>query len=188
MAKAKEGLNSSISKAIKTEFNLDNFKKSKNLSSTSIKFKDQEWIPLSKSFQDALQIPGVPKGHITLLRGHSDTGKTTALLEAAVNAQKMGILPVFIITEMKWSWEHAKEMGLQFEEVADEDGVVSDYKGFFLFVDREKMNCIEDVSAFILDILDEQKAGNLPYDICFFWDSVGSVPCRLSIESNKNNN
>jgi hypothetical protein len=160
MAKAKEGLNSSISKAIKTEFNLDNFKKSKNLSSTSIKFKDQTWIPLSKSFQDALQIPGIPKGHITLLRGHSDTGKTTALLEAAVNAQKMGILPVFIITEMKWSWEHAKEMGLQFE----------------------------DVSAFILDILDEQKAGNLPYDICFFWDSVGSVPCRLSIESNKNNN
>jgi hypothetical protein len=44
------------------------------------------------------------------------------------------------------------------------------------------------VSAFILDILDEQKNGNLPYDLCFFWDSVGSIPCRLSIESNKNNN
>jgi RecA/RadA recombinase len=29
-------------------------------------------------------------GHITLLRGHSDTGKTTLLLEAAVNAQKAG--------------------------------------------------------------------------------------------------
>ena len=188
MAKAKEGLNSTVSKAIRTEFNLDNFKKSKNLSSTSIKFKDQEWIPLSKAFQDTLQIPGIPKGHITLLRGHSDTGKTTALLEAAVSAQKMGILPVFIITEMKWSWEHAKEMGLQFEEVADGDGVVSDYKGFFLFVDREKLNCIEDVSAFIADILDEQKSGNLPYDLCFFWDSVGSIPCRLSIESNKNNN
>ena len=188
MAKAKEGLNSTVSKAIKTEFNLDSFKRSKNLSSTSIKFKDQQWIPLSKAFQDTLQIPGIPKGHITLLRGHSDTGKTTALLEAAVSAQKMGILPVFIITEMKWSWEHAKEMGLQFEEVADGDGVVSDYKGFFLFVDREKLNCIEDVSAFIADILDEQKSGNLPYDLCFFWDSVGSIPCRLSIESNKNNN
>jgi len=185
MAKA---LTSKISNAIKSEFNLDKFKKSKNLSSSSVKFKEQKWIPLSSAFQDALQIPGIAIGHINLLRGHSDTGKTTALLEAAVQAQKMGILPVFIITEMKWSWEHAKQMGLQFNEVPDEDGVISDYNGFFIYVDREKLQCIEDVSAFILDILDEQKNGNLPYDLCFFWDSVGSIPCRLSIESNKNNN
>jgi recA bacterial DNA recombination protein len=185
MAKALTG---KISNAIKSEFNLDKFKKSKNLSSSSVKFKEQKWIPLSPAFQDALQIPGIAIGHINLLRGHSDTGKTTALLEAAVQAQKMGILPVFIITEMKWSWEHAKQMGLQFNEVPDEDGLVSDYNGFFIYVDREKLQCIEDVSAFILDILDEQKNGNLPYDLCFFWDSVGSIPCRLSIESNKNNN
>lgn len=185
MAKALTG---KISNAIKGGFDLDKFKKSKNLSSSSVKFKEQKWIPLSPAFQDALQIPGIPMGHITLLRGHSDTGKTTALLEAAVQAQKMNILPVFIITEMKWSWEHAKQMGLKFDEVPDSDGVVSDYNGFFIYVDREKLQCIEDVSAFILDILDEQKKGNLPYDLCFFWDSVGSIPCRLSIESNKNNN
>jgi len=185
MAKALTG---KISNAIKGGFDLDKFKKSKNLSSSSVKFKEQKWIPLSPAFQDAIQIPGIPMGHITLLRGHSDTGKTTALLEAAVQAQKMNILPVFIITEMKWSWEHAKQMGLKFDEVPDSDGVVSDYNGFFIYVDREKLQCIEDVSAFILDILDEQKKGNLPYDLCFFWDSVGSIPCRLSIESNKNNN
>jgi hypothetical protein len=188
MSKSSEGLNAKVSSAINSSFSLDNFKKSKNLSTTSIKFKDQTWIPLSAAFQDALQVPGIPIGHITLLRGHSDTGKTTALLEAAVAAQKMGILPVFIITEMKWSWEHARQMGLQFDEVADSDGVVHDYKGNFLFIDREKLQCIEDVSAFIADLLDEQKKGNLPYDLCFFWDSVGSIPCRLSIESNKNNN
>jgi hypothetical protein len=191
MAKAErtEGLNGALSKAIKGEFNLDKFKKSKNLSSTSVKFKEQRWIPLSSAFQDTLQIPGNPIGHITLLRGHSDTGKTTALLEAAVSAQSMGILPVFIITEMKWSWEHARSMGFQFEEVIDkETGEVVDYNGFFLYVDREKMNCVEDVAGFMADILDEQKKGNLPHDICFFWDSVGSIPCRLSIESNSNNN
>jgi hypothetical protein len=127
-------------------------------------------------------------GHINLLRGHSDTGKTTALLEAAVSCQKMGVLPVFIITEMKWSWEHARMMGLEFNEVANEDGVVCDYDGFFIFVDREKLQCIEDVASFIADILDEQKKGNLPYDLCFFWDSVGSIPCRMSIEKSTNNN
>ena len=186
MAK-KESLNSTISSAIKGGTDLDKFKKSKNLQ-TNVVFKDQRWIPLSQAFQDTLQIPGIPVGHITLLRGHSDTGKTTALLEAAVAAQKMGILPVFIITEMKWDWNHARQMGFQFEEVANEDGEIVDYNGFFLYIDREKLNCIEDVSAFIADILDEQKRGTLPHDICFFWDSVGSIPCRMSIEKSTNNN
>jgi len=102
MAKEKkQSLNGAISNAVKGGFNLEGFKKKKNLSTTSVKFKDDRWIPLSKSFQEALQVPGLPVGHISLLRGHSDTGKTTALLEAAVSCQKMGILPVFVITEMK---------------------------------------------------------------------------------------
>jgi hypothetical protein len=184
MAKSVTG---AVSSAIKDISGLEKFKKGKNLSANVV-FKDQKWVPLSQAFQDTLQIPGIPIGHITLLRGHSDTGKTTALLEAAVSAQKMGILPVFIITEMKWDWKHAREMGFQFEEVANEDGEVVDYKGFFLYIDREKLDCIEDVGAFITDVLDEQKRGTLPYDICFFWDSVGSIPCRMSIEKSTNNN
>ena len=185
MAKSVTG---AVSSAIKDLSSLEKFKKGKNLS-TSVMFKDQKWIPLSQAFQETLQIPGIPIGHITLLRGHSDTGKTTALLEAAVSAQKMGILPVFIITEMKWDWTHAKEMGFEFEEVADPNtGEVVDYKGFFLYIDREKLESIEDVSAFIADILDEQKRGTLPHNICFFWDSVGSIPCRMSIEKSTNNN
>jgi hypothetical protein len=185
MAKSVTG---AVSSAIKDLSSLEKFKKGKNLS-TSVMFKDQKWIPLSQAFQETLQIPGIPIGHITLLRGHSDTGKTTALLEAAVSAQKMGILPVFIITEMKWDWTHAKEMGFEYEEVADPNtGEIIDYKGFFLYIDREKLESIEDVSAFIADILDEQKRGTLPHNICFFWDSVGSIPCRMSIEKSTNNN
>jgi len=100
----------------------------------------------------------------------------------------MGILPVFIITEMKWSWEHAREMGLQFEEVRGDNGEIEDYQGFFLYADRGSLNTIEDVAVFIADLIDEQNKGNLPYDLCFFWDSIGSVPCELSVRSNKNNN
>ena len=188
MAKRK-GVSENAEAAIKKSFSLDKFKKSKGLSNSSIKFKEQRWIPLSKAFQEITSIPGIPEGHITLLRGHSDTGKTTALLEAAVAAQKMGILPVFIITEMKWSWEHAREMGLEFQEVVDEEtGEIVDYEGFFIYTDRGQMNTIEDVAAFILDLIDDQKKGDLPYNMCFFWDSIGSVPCDLSVRSNKNNN
>jgi len=192
MAKASNpsgSLGEKLSGAINSKFNLDGFKKSKNLSSSPVKFKDQEWITLSPAFQGALSVPGIPKGHITLLRGHSDTGKTTALLEAAVTAQKMGIIPILIITEMKWSWEHARQMGFQFEEVVDPStGEVVDYNGFFLYIDREKLNTIEDVAAFIVDILDEQKRGNLAHELCFFWDSVGSIPCKMSVEKASNNN
>jgi len=189
MAKKKTGVSEAASAKIKAGFDLNRFKKGKRLNNASVKFKEQGWIPLSKAFQDITSMPGIPHGHITLLRGHSDTGKTTALLEAAVSAQKMGILPVFIVTEMKWSWEHAREMGLQFDEVVDENtGEIYDYDGFFIYTDRAQMNTIEDVAVFMADLMDEQAKGNLPYDMCFFWDSIGSVPCELSVRSNKNNN
>lgn len=185
--KEDSGVNTAVSNAVKGNFSLDKFKQSKHLSNNS-KYKEQTWIPASPALQQIISLPGIPEGHITLLRGHSDTGKTTALLEIAINAQKKGILPVFIITEMKWSWEHAKTMGLDVKEVKDENDEVVDYEGFFIYVDRSSLNTVEDVAAFIGDLLNEQQKGNLPHNLCFLWDSVGSIPCRLSVESNKNSN
>ena len=188
MPRVKKSLSEAVSKEIKSKFDLSSFKEKKGLKQ-NVKFKEQTWIPLSQAFQDVTSIPGIPMGHIVLLRGHSDTGKTTALLETAVSAQKRGILPVFIITEMKWNWEHAKQMGLQVEEVVDKDtGEITNYEGEFIYADRETIHTIEDVAKFILDLIDEQKRGNLPYDLVFLWDSIGSVPCEMSVKSNKNNN
>ena len=159
MAKKSTSLTEAVSAQLKSNFDLDKFKEKKSLN-TQVKFKEQKWIPFSKALQESISIPGAPVGHITLLRGHSNTGKTTALLELAINAQKMGILPVFIITEMKWSWEHAKQMGFKVEDVLDEKGNVVDSKGFFLYNDRGSLNTIEDVAGFIADLLDEQRKGN----------------------------
>ena len=189
MAKRKNAsLSAAVSAEIKSKFDLSKFKNKKGLDK-NIKFKDQEWIPLSKAFQDVTSIPGIPMGHIVMLRGHSDTGKTTALIEAAVAAQNNGILPVFIVTEMKWNWEHAVQMGLDINIERDPDtNEIIDYDGNFIYVDRETINSIEDVAGFVLDLMDEQKKGNLPYDLLFLWDSIGSVPCEMSLRSNKNNN
>ena len=188
MPRVKKSLSEAVSNEIKSKFDLSSFKEKKGLKQ-NVKFKEQTWIPLSQAFQDVTSIPGIPMGHIVLLRGHSDTGKTTALLETAVSAQKRGVLPVFIITEMKWNWEHAKQMGLQVDEVVDEEtGEIVNYEGEFIYADRETIHTIEDVDKFILDLIDEQKRGNLPYDLVFLWDSIGSVPCEMSVKSNKNNN
>jgi len=186
--KRKSSLSAAVSAEIKENFDLSKFKNKKGLDK-NIKFKEQEWIPLSPAFGEVTSVPGIPMGHIVLLRGHSDTGKTTAMIEAAVSAQNKGILPVFIITEMKWNWEHAIQMGLNISiERHPETNEVVGYDGNFIYVDRETINSIEDVAGFILDLLDEQKKGNLPYDLLFLWDSIGSVPCEMSIKSNKNNN
>ncbi len=187
--KSTDSLSSVISKAVnnKEGFNLEAFKQSKYLDKNA-KFKDQTWIPFSKALQTALSIPGIPAGQITIVRGGSDTGKTTVLLEAAVQAQSMGILPIFIITEMKWNWEHAKTMGFKIEDVADEEtGEIVGHKGFYVYVDRSSLNSIEDVAGFIADMLNEQQKGKLPYDLLFLWDSAGSIPCNMSIEQGKNN-
>lgn len=186
MAKQKtESLSGNIGKAITGTFSLDKFKKGKNLGQSSSNFKPQEWIKFSEPVKEMLEMPGIPKGHITLVRGHSNTGKTTLLIEAAIEAQKTGVLPVIIITEMKHSWEHWAAMGFDLGENVDEEGNKS-YDGFFLYADREQLQSIEDVAAFIADLLDEQKKGNLPYDLLFLWDSIGSIPCQMSIEKNTN--
>ena len=131
MPRVKKSLQEAVSAEIKSKFDLSSFKEKKGLKQ-NVKFKDQSWIPLSQAFQDVTSIPGIPMGHIVLLRGH--------------------------------------------------------YEGEFIYTDRETINSIEDVAGFILDLIDEQKKGNLPYDLLFLWDSIGSVPCEMSIKSNKNNN
>jgi len=188
MAKTtRKSLTEAASNEIKSAFSLDKFKQNKGLAS-NVKFKEQKWIPFSPALQETLSIPGVPMGHVAMVRGKSNTGKSTTSIEVAVNAQKMGVLPVLIITEMKHDWNHWKTMGFEINDVVDETtGEVIDQDGFFIYRDRSTLNSIEDIAAFIIDLLVEQKKGNLPYDLLFLWDSVGSIPCQMSIEQGKNN-
>jgi len=183
----RKSLTVAAGKAIQSAFSLDKFKENKGLS-TNVKFKDQKWIPFSPALQEALSIPGCPIGHIMMVRGRSNTGKSTTSIELAVNAQKMGILPVLIITEMKHSFEHWRQMGFEMEDVVDEStGEIIDHTGFFIYRDRSTLNSIEDIAKFMVDLLTEQKKGNLPYDLLFLWDSVGSIACDMSIEKGTNN-
>jgi hypothetical protein len=183
--KKTESLSGKVGKAVTGTFSLDKFKKGKNLGQSSSNFKPQTWIKFTDPVAETLEMPGIPKGHISLVRGHSNTGKTTLMIEAAIEAQKTNILPVIIITEMKHSWEHWSAMGFDLGETVDEEGNKS-YDGFFLYADREQLQSIEDVAAFIADLLDEQRKGNLPYDLLFLWDSIGSIPCQMSLDKNSN--
>lgn len=156
------------------------FKSIKSKYSKQAKFKSDRFFDLGSAFLDATGLPGPAMGHINMLLGHSDTGKTTALVKTAVDAQKKGILPVFIITEQKWDFPHAKLMGMEVEEVVDEETGEIEYDGFFLF--NNHFEYIEQITDYINELLDAQEKGELEYDLLFLWDSVGSVPCKMTWE------
>ena len=156
------------------------FKSLKDKFSTSAKYKPQRFFNIGENFLDAVGVPGPAIGHINMYLGHSDTGKTTALVKTAVDAQKREILPVFIITEQKWSFEHARLMGFECEEVVDEETGELDWDGFFLF--NNNFDYIEQITDYINDLLDAQEKGELDYSLCIMWDSVGSVPCKMTYD------
>lgn len=191
----------------KQEFDLSDFKNSTGFSST-VKDKDLVWIPVNDAFFEVTNC-GIPKGYTSLFRGYTNSGKSTALMHGIANSQKMGILPVIIDTEGNFSWSHAKSMGVEFEEVKNENGDVVNYTGFFIYMNTDLLEqkygkydydeskyktvsrgvgCIEDIAMFCEELLDLQNEGKLPYELCFFWDSIGSIDCFKAIKSKSKNN
>jgi hypothetical protein len=195
----------------KKEFNIESLKEGIGLVQDKVKDKETSWLPFSPAFHEALGIPGAPRGYVTQFRGFSDTGKSTGVYEAIVAAQKIGDFPVIIDTEGSFSWEHAKTIGMKYEEVVDEEtGEIINYKGDFLFFSgldllnmfrnfdysdgKEKTKSlrgipvIEDVARIMNLILDKQDAGELNRNVVFTWDSIGSIDCFKGAMSSSSNN
>ena len=114
----------------KKSFSLDSLKKTH---SSKTKYKPTSFFDVGEAFHKASGLPGPVMHNINMFLGHSNSSKTTALIKSAVSAQKQGYLPVFLITERKWSWEYCDKLGLKSETITDEEGEeVID--GLFLFI------------------------------------------------------
>lgn len=168
----------------KKNFSLDNFKK--KIGAEKIPSKPLHWIPIDDALQEATGMPGIPKGYVTLFRGYSNTGKSTALMRSIVGAQKMGILPVIIDTEnnIDEGNERLKLMGFDW----DGDYILVNNKylldNFGKLQNKERKEAsIEDMAKAIYYILDQQDAGNLPFDLYFAIDSIGTLNCIATIDA-----
>lgn len=148
--------------------------------SSKTSYKPDRFLDLGDAFLDATGIPGPAIGHINMLLGHSDTGKTTCLLGSAADGIKKGMLPVFIITEQKFDFEHAKIMNIPVESIVDEETGEITHTGPYIF--RNDFEYIEQITDFMNKMMDDQEKGKIPYDLLFLWDSVGSVPCKMTYE------
>ena len=196
--------------ADKKEFDLDAFLESENISSEP-KDKELTWVPLSKAWHDALKLPGFPRGYVSLVRGYSNTGKSTAFYEAIAGCQKIGDMAIVIETEGNWNTEHAKQVGVKFKQVTDErTGEITEKPdGFILMRSSDLYNryknydhqnskmmtkptrlepVIEDVSYFISEMIQKQEEGTINKNMCFLWDSIGTLNCYKSACSNTSNN
>jgi hypothetical protein len=143
--------------------------------STKTKYKPESYYNCGEAFMEACGLPGPIMGGINMFLGHSNSSKTTAMILAGADAQRKGHIPVFIITEKKWSWEHAIELGLVAEKNSN-----GEWDGDFIF--NDSFDYIEQATDFINEMLDAQEKGDIPYNLLFLWDSVGSIPCKMTFE------
>lgn len=195
---------------VKKKINTADLMKDVGLVQSTVKDKDLEWIPFNEGFYDALGIPGVPKGYCTIFRGFSDTGKSTGIYESIAGAQKIGDYPVIIDTEGSFNWQHAKDIGMQYEEVVDEDTGEITYKGDFMFFSGADLlktfgtfdyasgkdggkqlrsePVVEDIARLINIIFEKQMNGEIEQDILFVWDSIGSLDCFRGATKGASNN
>jgi hypothetical protein len=168
---------------LKKSFSLADFKKKVN--GEDIPEKPLEWIKCSKAFQEATGLPGFPKGYVSLSRGFTNTGKSTSVCEAAVSAQKMGILPILIDTENNMGRKRLEMMGFDWNN------------DFFIEIDNDYLlenfgkkrdskvreATIEDMSECIHHFIDLQDNGELPYDLLFVIDSLGTLDCIKTVNA-----
>ena len=172
----------------KKNFSLDNFKK--KIGAQDVPSKPLVWIPVDDGLREATGMPGVPKGYVTLFRGYSNTGKSTALMRSIVNAQKLGDFPIILDTENNIDIGNKRLTLMGF-----------DWKGEYLLVnnkylldnygikqDKERKEAsIEDMAKAVYDFMDMQKNGSLPRDVFIGIDSIGTLNCIKTINALEKN-
>ena len=199
-------------------FSVKNFKSEFLGENSKTADKEMEWIVMPKAFQEALKIPGFPMGRTSMIRGRSDTGKSTLKNCAIASAMRQGILPIIFETEGNFDFQYAKDCGMDitpiYGEVVDEitgevkEGIV-DWEGDYILFTNKKIcdfcgdmdysdgkrktkkrlvPVIEDIGFIINTFLEQQENGELPMPLLFVWDSVGSIQSWKSFTSKVGNN
>jgi len=168
----------------KKAFSLNDYKK--KLVGADIPDKPIEWFKCSPAFQQATGLPGFAKGYVGLSRGFTNTGKSTAISEAVVAAQKMGVVPIIIDTENNIGRERLVNMGFDWDKAISID---NEYllETFGKRKDKDKVEAsIEDLGDCIHYFLNQQETGELPHELLFMIDSLGTLDCNATIKAKSN--
>lgn len=166
----------------KKTFSLDDFKK--KIGGENIPDRPLDWIRLSGAVEQATGLPGFPKGYVSLARGYSNTGKSTAICEGIVSAQKMGDFVIIIDTENNLGVDRLERMGFDWSVnnlLIDNEFILTNF-GKKQDKDRKEAS-IEDLAKCIYYFIDLQESGELPFDITIAIDSIGTLNCIKTINA-----
>lgn len=148
------------------------------------KQRELEYLKFSPALSEVIGIQGFPISNVSFLMGFSNTGKTTALLEGIIAAQNQNVLPIILVTEKKFSFPHLKEMGFKCElvDIVDEETgeIQKQWEGDFIY--KDDFLTSNEIYEFMNQIIEDTKNGKLPYNVCFFIDSLNKLPCKMSLE------
>lgn len=115
--------------------------------------KPMAFIPMPEAFSEAVKLPGIPMGYLSLVSGWSNTGKSTIKNSLIASCINNGILPVIYETETSFDFKYAIDCGMkatpiygdvEIEKINMETGEVTyetenriiNYEGDFIYFDH----------------------------------------------------
>ena len=115
--------------------------------------KPMAFIPMPEAFNEAVKLPGIPMGYLSLVSGWSNTGKSTIKNSLIASCINNGILPVIYETETSFDFKYAIDCGMkatpiygdvEIEKVDLQTGEVTyetenriiNYEGDFIYFDH----------------------------------------------------
>lgn len=123
----------------------------------------KNWIQLKPFFKDSTGGPGFPCGHLSMIIGKPDSGKSTLMMEGMVSCQKTGGVVFLIDSEHKFSMARLEKMG----------GVAKEVVVLSTMTLEEAWTAIDNVLKQAQELREEGFTG--PLMMC--WDSIAaSIP------------
>jgi len=154
----------------KKEFDLSQYLDKEQEVLPQVEYKEDLFMIMPESVQQAMKMPGFPLGHMSMIYGLSDSGKTALLLAAVKACQQQDILPILVVTENKLTKDRIVQAGIDLKKL--------------ILIENKK--CLEDVYDYISGKVQEIIDGKLPVKVMVFWDSVAGAPSRDSFEIKSN--
>lgn len=117
------------------------------------------WIRMPHPWAKLTGVEGIPLGHVTVIQGKPDSGKTTIAMHGMVEGQNQNYNVVLIDTEHKFNNKRLHDMDGDLENLL-----------------QIKCETIEDGFQAIEETLDSFKKVNKGVPTVFVWDSLGQTP------------
>lgn len=118
---------------------------------------------------EAIGRGGFPRGRLTILHGGEGGGKTTLLLQAMVNVQRMGGMPVYLDAEHKLDPEYAKSLGMDMDR-------------FIYSMPSTLEDAIEAIHKVVAFAKAKRETTGKPYPMLVALDSMNSANPKAVLE------